>query len=181
MTGPKLFRGQARAVHKTGVMNNLETLYAEHLEAKRRRGEIRAYDFEPVKLRLADNTFYSPDFRVVRNDYAIEYHEVKGHWEDDARVKIKVAASLHPYIFRAFTSPTPGTWVEERFMEEPVRLTAEEAAHVKLCDVVNKLSQEQLVRIATAVVGGYFNGSAAAALMLQDAGVDLSAEKHTPF
>lgn len=178
---PKLYRGQARAVHKPGVMNNLETLYAGHLEAKLLRGEIRAYDFEPVKLRLADNTFYAPDFRVVRNDYAIEYHEVKGHWEDDARVKIKVAASLHPYIFRAFTAPSPGTWVEERFMEEPVRLTAAEAAHVKLCDVVNRLSQEQLVQIATAVVGGYFEGSAAAALVLHAAGVDLEAERNTPF
>lgn len=178
---PKLFRGQVRAVHKTGVMNNLETLYAEHLEAKLRRGEIRAYDFEPVKLRLADNTFYAPDFRVIRHDYAIEYHEVKGHWEDDARVKIKVAASLHPYIFRAFTSPSPGTWVEERFIEEPVSLTAAEAAHVKLCDVVNKLSQEQLAQIATSVIGGYFEGSEAAGAVLQAAGIDLSAEKSAPF
>jgi hypothetical protein len=27
-------------------------------------------------------------------DGQLQAHEVKGHWEDDARVKIKVAASL---------------------------------------------------------------------------------------
>lgn len=41
---------------------------------------------------MADKTFYSPDFIVPALD-CIEVHEVKGHWEDDARVKIKVAAS----------------------------------------------------------------------------------------
>ena len=178
---PKLYRGQARAIHKPGQMNGLETQYAQHLEAKLLRGEIRAYDFEPVKLKLSDGTYYTPDFRVVRNDYAIEYHEVKGYWEEDARVKIKVAASLHPYIFRAFTQPSPGTWMEERFIEEPVKLTEGEVNHIKLCDVANRLTQGQLVAIATAVMRSYFNNDGAAAVFLDEAGVDLEVEKDAPF
>ena len=58
-------------------------------------GEVLHYEFEPLKLRLADKTFYTPDFMVVRRDGLIELHEVKGFWEDDARVKIKVAAKQH--------------------------------------------------------------------------------------
>lgn len=34
-------------------------------------------------------------------DGSMELHEVKGHWQDDARVKIKVASSLYPFRFQA--------------------------------------------------------------------------------
>ena len=33
----------------------------------------------------------------------LEAHEVKGFWEDDAKVKIKVAAELYPFSFVAVT------------------------------------------------------------------------------
>jgi len=59
--------------------------------------EIRAYHFEGVRLRLADNTTYTPDWFVVFDDH-FELHEVKGFWRDDARVKIKVAAEIYPYF-----------------------------------------------------------------------------------
>jgi hypothetical protein len=53
-------------------------------------------------LRLADKTFYSPDFAVLtKADGTLEMHEVKGFWQDDARVKIKVAASIYPFKFIA--------------------------------------------------------------------------------
>lgn len=75
-------------------MNQTEAEYAELLEAQRLAGEILSWAFESVKLRLADRTFYTPDFQVMRADLSIEFHEVKGHWEDDARVKIKVASEV---------------------------------------------------------------------------------------
>ena len=90
----------ARAATKSADgMNSLERAYAQHLEAKRQRGEILRWDREPVKLRLADLTYYTPDFRVIAADGTEEFHETKGFMRDDANVKLKVAAELHPYRF----------------------------------------------------------------------------------
>ena len=62
------------------------------------RGEIWDYRFEPLKLRLADNTFYTPDFLVVKVT-GLEIHEIKGSYErEDARVKWKTAAELFPWF-----------------------------------------------------------------------------------
>ena len=52
-------------------------------------------------MRLADNTFYTPDFAVLAADCVMECHEVKGWWQDDARAKIKIAADLYPFRFLA--------------------------------------------------------------------------------
>ena len=98
-----------------GTMNKTEEAYAGHLESRRIAGEVTWFKFEATKLRLADNTFYSPDFTVLLADGRIEQHEVKGHWQDDARVKIKVAAKLHPYAFVAVQARPGGGWSEERF------------------------------------------------------------------
>lgn len=81
-------------------MNNLERAYSNYLEARRKAGEILRWDFEPEKLRLADRTFYTPDFRVIDSEGRIEFHETKGFMRDDAAVKIKVAAEQHPYVFK---------------------------------------------------------------------------------
>jgi hypothetical protein len=64
-------------------------------------GEVLWYKFEGLKLRLADNTFYTPDFAVMMSDCSIECHEVKGFWQDDARAKIKIAADMYPFRFVA--------------------------------------------------------------------------------
>lgn len=82
-----------------GKMNKTESAYGDLLELRRRAGEIAWFKFEGLKLRLADNTFYTPDYFVMLANGELEVHEVKGHWEDDARVKIKVAASLYPFRF----------------------------------------------------------------------------------
>jgi hypothetical protein len=102
---------------KTGEMNKTEAAYAAHLD--RIKGTVIAwYRFEGVKLRLADNTFYSPDFAVMLADGTMEMHEVKGFWQDDARVKIKVAASLYPFRFLAMKPRAKkhgGGWEVEEF------------------------------------------------------------------
>lgn len=63
---------------------------------------VSRYVFEAVKLRLADATFYTPDFMVLRHDGSIEFHEVKGSWaapnQDKSRVKLKVAAEMFPWF-----------------------------------------------------------------------------------
>lgn len=87
--------------HKSGEMNKTEALYAAHLERLKQLSIIADFRFECVKLRLADKTFYTPDFMVIKPDGTLEMHEVKGYWEDDARVKIKVAAGEFPFVFVA--------------------------------------------------------------------------------
>jgi hypothetical protein len=86
---------------KSGAMNQTEAAYGRNLDLLKTAGEILWYRFEGLKFRLADNTFYTPDFIVMRADCTIEAHEVKGHWTDDARVKIKVAADQYPFRFLA--------------------------------------------------------------------------------
>jgi len=96
-------------------MNKLEQAYAESLKMSAMAGEIQSFMFEPIKLKLAPNTTYTPDFMVVSKDDIIELHEVKGFWEDDARVKIKVAATIFTqFQFKAFTRKK-GMWIEESF------------------------------------------------------------------
>jgi hypothetical protein len=117
------------------LMNRTEAAYAEHLEARRRAGDVVWYAFEWASLRLADRTHYRPDFAVLVRDsgaieagpagtytreprFVLEFHEVKGFWRDDARVKIKVAAEAFPFRFLAVQKRKKadgGGWAVERF------------------------------------------------------------------
>jgi hypothetical protein len=90
-----------RPRHTAGKMNKTESAYANVLELRKKAGEVKRWVFEPIKFRLADKTYYTPDFMVTFDDH-IEFHEVKGFWEDDARVKIKVVAEIFPeFLFLA--------------------------------------------------------------------------------
>jgi hypothetical protein len=103
---------------KTGQMNRTEAEYAKHLEARKQVGEVLWYRFEGMKLRLADNTFYTPDFAVMNSDSELEMHEVKGYWQDDAKVKLKVASDQYPFAFfavRAMPKKDGGGWRLEDF------------------------------------------------------------------
>jgi hypothetical protein len=84
---------------KPGERNRTEAAYEQHLEYLKRAGEIAWYRFEGIKLRLADNTFLTPDFAVMLADGRMQLHEVKGFWTDDAKVKTKVAAESYPFEF----------------------------------------------------------------------------------
>ena len=103
---------------KTGQLNKTEQEYKQHLELLKSAGEVQLIRFEGLKLRLADNTFYTPDFMVLAADGVVECHEVKGFWTDDARVKIKVAADQYPFRFKAVKKQAKkdgGGWAEEEF------------------------------------------------------------------
>jgi hypothetical protein len=101
-----------------GQMNKTEAAYAVLLEALKVAGQIQWFRFEGLKLRLADKTFYTPDFAVMRDDGVMECHECKGFWMDDARVKIKVAAEMYPFRFMAAkqrSKKSGGGWEYEVF------------------------------------------------------------------
>ncbi|MAH46984.1 DUF1064 domain-containing protein [Candidatus Pacearchaeota archaeon] len=100
-------------------MNKTEERYAVELDVRQKAGDIAWWAFEPLKLRLADRTFYTPDFMILHTDGALEIVEIKGHWEDDARVKIKVAAKQY-WMFRftalrAKRKKEGGGWAREEF------------------------------------------------------------------
>lgn len=118
-------RSGGQAAHRAlgrlpaGTMNKTEGAYAKHLETLVAAGEVLWWKFEPIRIRLADNTFYKPDFLVMLADRSLEIHETKGHWEDDARVKIKVAAETLPVLRFVALKRRPmkdgGGWAEEVF------------------------------------------------------------------
>jgi hypothetical protein len=110
---PKYYgKGRTQKRSNSG-MNQLETRYLAHLEMLRAAHEILWIGYEAAKLKLAANTFYTPDFMVMTKDLQIEFHEVKGFWEDDARVKIKCAAEKFPFRFLAIKRSKAGWDVEE--------------------------------------------------------------------
>ena len=107
--------------------NKTEAAYEEWLRLQLQLGIISAYSFEPMKLRLGPDwlTSYTPDFMVVMLDGVIEMVDVKGAssskgstagawWEEDARLKIKVAAGLFPFRFVGVHEGASG-WVREVF------------------------------------------------------------------
>ncbi len=96
-------------------MNNTEAAYASRLSLGKRLGEIGYFAFEPLRLRLAGGAFYKPDFIVASNGKPIEFHEVKGFWREAARVRIRVAAELHPWARFVAVRLVKGEWVREEF------------------------------------------------------------------
>lgn len=136
-----------RATLHRREMNRTEEKYSRLLQERLLVGEIRWWGFESWKFRLADKTYYTPDFIVVTNDLCIEAHEVKTvwdtgkpGWQEDARIKIKVAAEMHPVKFVAATANRDGSWEFEEFLkdrEEPQLVPTTFAHIVQVEDKLN--------------------------------------------
>lgn len=112
-----------RPRHVAGEMNGIEKAYAAHLESRRVCGEIIGWRFEAVKLKLARATFFNPDFLIIRLEYRLELHETKGHWEDDAILKFKMASEMYPEFrfvaVRRLRKPTRWSFKDSAFREVP--------------------------------------------------------------
>jgi hypothetical protein len=95
-------------------MNGIERRYlAEILRPRETTRDLIWFAFESLKLQIGHRCWYTPDFVVVAADGTIECHEVKATWgtgkagwEEDARVKIKAAASRYPFL--RFTAANGG-------------------------------------------------------------------------
>ena len=94
-----------RPLIRKGGMNRQEENYSSILKLLQAAGEVLDWRYEPFGLKLAEmRCYYHPDFLVVYQDH-FEVHEVKGfnkqtrgpRYEDDAIVKIKVAAKIFPF------------------------------------------------------------------------------------
>jgi hypothetical protein len=109
-----------------GEMNRNETAYAQHLEVRRHAGEVIWFGFEPINLRLAQKTYYRPDFLVMLSDDTLEVHEVKGSkrtsdgvipWmEEDARIKLKIAAEKFPFRFKVMFFDRSRGWLHQEIV-----------------------------------------------------------------
>lgn len=96
-------------------MNKLEREFYGVLRLELAGGKLKwVGEHDSVTLKLADDTRYTPDFPVLTSDDQQVFYEVKGHWRDDARVKIKVASALFPWLFVAVTK-VDGKWSFEIF------------------------------------------------------------------
>jgi hypothetical protein len=87
---------------KPGTMNKTEAAYAGYLDTLKSLGDVLWWEFEGIKLRLADNTFLTMDFAVMNSAFEMELVDVKGSFamiEDDAWAKTKVAAAKFPFRF----------------------------------------------------------------------------------
>lgn len=105
---------------KQGEMNRTEKAYLDYLLTLKNKGLIADFWFESVKLKVASNRCeYLPDFLVLRNNGALEIHEVKGSkavFQDDAKVKCKVCADKYPfplYIVFPRSKKQGGGWIYE--------------------------------------------------------------------
>lgn len=104
------FGATGKGRRRPGEMNKTEAAYFEHLKS---RDDIVQIQFESVKFRLAHNCHYTPDFMVMTSDCSIEFHEIKGSaaiFQDDAKVKIKVAAQKFPFKFVVVMPKKGGQW-----------------------------------------------------------------------
>jgi hypothetical protein len=80
-------------------MNKTELTFARTLGTHILKDPYHRWAREPVKVRLAGRTWYTPDFGVwfpYAPDEPFTLIEVKGFMRDDAAVKLKVAASIYP-------------------------------------------------------------------------------------
>lgn len=76
-----------------------EEEYAARLEAQKQAGLIKDWQYEQIRIRLADGKFYTPDFMVLCLDDEVQLHEVKGRWREAAAVRTAVALEKVPFAF----------------------------------------------------------------------------------
>lgn len=88
------FSGPVSQAKARARLNKWEADYRDVLEFQKRAGMIAAYWSQAVKLRLADNTTYLPDFLVKENDGRLRFIEVKGRKFAAGMAKYKIAREM---------------------------------------------------------------------------------------
>lgn len=76
-------------------MNKLEQAWAAELDRRQCTGTVVWWGFELWKFRLADRTWYTPDFVGMLDTGQLVIWETKGWMEEDANVKLKVTSDLY--------------------------------------------------------------------------------------
>jgi len=125
-----------RITARSKKMNATEAAWSHELTIRVNEGKLVKWGWEDTTLKLANDCRYIPDFRGLKPALGTSYYygqtvfyEVKREWkpakgkkrtgrphiEDDARVKLAVAAKqFEEYEFWLVWLDCSGTWHEER-------------------------------------------------------------------
>jgi hypothetical protein len=90
-----------------------ERLYADKLAWDIKDGVIARWEYEPLKFRLGDGAWYTPDF-AVWTPGGLDLIEIKGGFvREAARVRFLVAKRLYPeFTWRMIQRKLSGAWLE---------------------------------------------------------------------
>lgn len=79
-----------------------EANYARYLEFLKQHNEIKEWEHEPDTFWFRNIKrgcrSYLPDFKITNNNGSIEYHEVKGWYDNRSKTKIKRMAKYYPEV-----------------------------------------------------------------------------------
>lgn len=80
--------------------SKMEANYALYLEFLKKRGDILQWEYEPKTFVFDKILFgtrsYKPDFRVVRKNGSVEWHETKGFMNQKSKTKLKRMEKYFP-------------------------------------------------------------------------------------
>lgn len=116
-TSNALQRWQALGRLPKGQLNNTEKAFAAYLQERQFAGAIVWWKAHPFNVRLADDTFYRPDFIAMQSDMHLVLFEVKGGYTTDkGQLKIKLCAEALP-VFKIIkvTKIRGGGWTQKEF------------------------------------------------------------------
>lgn len=105
-SNPPISQGIARIRQNSTGLNKTEISFFEYLENTSPL-PTKVYA-QAITLRIANGCRYTPDFFTIGQ--GIKAYEVKGFMRDDAAVKLKVTASLFPWIKFHLVTRKGGTW-----------------------------------------------------------------------
>ena len=83
--------------HTDGVPNGLESAYMDRLRMLLAAGEVKAFWFEAVKVRLTAKRWFLCDFLIQFADGHFEFHDTKGWMREDAALKAEFTAEVFPF------------------------------------------------------------------------------------
>jgi len=64
-----------------------------------------------LTFKIGDDCRYTPDFIALNLDGELIAYETKGFMRDDARVKLKVAARMFPFVGFVLIERKAGAWI----------------------------------------------------------------------
>jgi len=96
--------------------SKLEEEFRLSLYVDLQRGNIVWFDYEAMRLRIGKDAYYKPDFVTLSWGGSMTFYEVKGHWREAARVRIRAAAERYRmFSFFAVSKPKGEGWKYEAF------------------------------------------------------------------
>lgn len=88
-------------------LNKTEQAFKDYLDSKRCYSVL----VQAITLKIGNGVRFTVDFITIDPDGRMQGWETKGHLRDDANVKIKVAASLYPWIKFHLVTRKKGEWI----------------------------------------------------------------------